>query len=70
MWRRFGQGMQQGGYHWFEARFRTARCLGMLGKAAEGCQILTTTEVLHPSLRDEEYKQRFLKLQKELCGKS
>jgi tetratricopeptide (TPR) repeat protein len=70
MWRRFGQGMQQGGYHWFEARFRTARCLGMLGKEAEGCQILTTTEVLHPSLRDAEYKQRFLKLHKELCGKS
>jgi TolA-binding protein len=69
MWRRFGQGMQQGSYHWFEARYRTARCLGMIGKPAEGCQVLTTTEVLHPALRDEDYKQRFLVLQKELCGK-
>ena len=69
MWRKFGQGMQEGTEHWFEARYRSARCLGMLGKAAEGCQILTTTEVLYPSLRDDEYKQRFLTLQKQLCGK-
>ena len=60
----------QGGQHWFEARYPTARCLGMLGNAAEGCQVLTTTEVLYPALRDDEYKQRFLLLQKELCGKS
>jgi hypothetical protein len=70
MWRRLGLGMQEGSQHWFEARYRTARSLGMLGNAAEGCQILTTTEVLYPALRDETYKQRFLLLQKELCGKS
>ncbi len=70
MWRRLGQGMQEGNQHWFEARYRTARSLGMLGNAVEGCQVLTTTEVLYPALRDDEYKQRFLLLQKELCGKS
>jgi hypothetical protein len=70
MWRIFGQGMQQGSHHWFEARYRTARCMGMLGRHKEGCEVLTITEVLHPGLRDDDYKQRFLLLQKELCAKS
>jgi tetratricopeptide (TPR) repeat protein len=68
-WRKFSQGLKTGSYHWFEARYRTAKVLNQLGKSAKACEIITITQVLHPELRDEKFKKKFLKLKDEICGK-
>jgi len=69
MWGKYAQGLKTDSNEWFEARYRTAKVLNQLGKADEACEIITMTQVLHPTLRDEAMKEKFTKLQKEVCRK-
>ena len=68
-WRKFSRGLETGSYYWFESKYRTATVLNHLGKGDEACKIITMLHVLHPDLRDEEFKQKFTKLQGEVCRK-
>jgi len=51
----------------FESRYHTAKVLNQLGKGNEACEIITMIQVLHPKLRDEKFKKKFMKLQREVC---
>ena len=66
-WRKFSKGLKTGSYYWFESRYRTAKVLNQQGKGDEACKIITMIHVLHPELRDESFKKKFMKLQKEVC---
>ena len=68
-WRKFSRGLETGSYYWFESKYRTAKVLNQLGKKEEACEIITVIHVLHPELRDEEFKKKFTKLQGEVCRK-
>lgn len=68
-WKKFSRGLKTGSYYWFESRYHTAKVLNQLGKGNEACEIITMIQVLHPELRDEQFKEKFMKLQKEVCGK-
>jgi tetratricopeptide (TPR) repeat protein len=68
-WSKFSRGLKTGSYYWFESRYRTAKVLNHLGKEDEACEIITMIQVLHPELRDEKFKGKFIKLQNEVCGK-
>jgi tetratricopeptide (TPR) repeat protein len=70
MWKKYSQGLKAGSYDWFESRYRTAKVLSQLGKADEACEICTVTQVLHPTLRDDIFKEKFLQLKKEVCKKN
>jgi len=67
-WRKFDRGLASGSFHWFEAKYHTSCCLGQLGKNREACELLTMIEVLYPELRDAEFKDRIMKLRRELCS--
>ena len=66
-WRTFSSGLKVGSYYWFESRYHTAKVLNQLGKGNEACEIITMIQVLHPKLRDEKFKKKFMKLQREVC---
>ena len=68
-WRKFSKGLKTGSYYWFESRYRTAKVLNQLDRRDEACEITTMLHVLHPELRDERFKKKFMELQKEVCGK-
>ncbi|MBW1839417.1 MAG: tetratricopeptide repeat protein, partial [Deltaproteobacteria bacterium] len=68
-WRKFSRGLETGSYYWFESKYRTAKVLNQLGKREEACKNITMIYVLHPKLRDEEFKKKFTKLQGEVCRK-
>lgn len=68
-WRKFSKGLRTGSYYWFESKYRTAMVLNQLEKGDKACEIVTVIQVLHPELRDEKFKKKFTKLQKEVCGK-
>ena len=68
-WRKFSKGLKTGSYYWFESRYRTAKVLNQLDRRDEACEITTMIHVLHPELRDESFKKKFMELQKEVCGK-
>lgn len=68
-WRKFSRGLETGSYYWFESKYKTAKVLNQLGRGDEACKIITVIHVLHPDLRDESFKEKFIKLQKEVCGK-
>jgi tetratricopeptide (TPR) repeat protein len=68
-WRKFSKGLKTGSYYWFESRYRTAKVLNQLDRRDESCEITTMIHVLHPELRDESFKKKFMELQKEVCGK-
>lgn len=68
-WRKFSRGLETGSYYWFESKYRTAKVLNQLGKGDEACKIITMLHVLHPKLRDEEFKKKLTKLQGEVCRK-
>ena len=70
MWNKYSQGLKAGSYDWFESRYRTAKVLSQRGKADEACEICTVTQVLHPTLRDDIFKEKFLQLKKEVCKKN
>jgi hypothetical protein len=40
-----------------------------LDRRDEACKITTMIHVLHPELRDEGFKKKFLELRKEVCEK-
>lgn len=67
-WRKFSKGLRTGSYYWFESKYRTAKVLNQLEKGDKACEIVTVIQVLHPDLRDEKFKKKFTKLQKEVCG--
>jgi len=66
-WRKFSTGLKTGSHYWFESRYHTAKVLSQLGKGDEACEIITMIQVLHPELRDETFKKKFIKLQREVC---
>ncbi len=66
-WRAFAKGLESGSHYWFDARCGTVRALGKLGMINNACNIITMTKVLHPELRDPEFKARFLMMEEELC---
>jgi tetratricopeptide (TPR) repeat protein len=66
-WRTFSDGLPVGSRHWFEARYGIAKALRRLGRIDQACSIISMTRVLHPDLRDEQFKEKFLKLQREIC---
>jgi len=68
-WRTFSKGLKTGSYYWFESRYKTAKVLNQLDRRDESCEITTMIHVLHPELRDESFKKKFMELQKEVCGK-
>jgi len=66
-WRNFSRGLEPGSYYWFESRYRTAHVLDMLGNTEDACNIITMTHVLHPDLRDKDFKERFMNLKTKIC---
>jgi tetratricopeptide (TPR) repeat protein len=67
-WRNFSGGFKTGSHYWFESRYHTAKVLNKLGKRDKACEITTMIEVLHPNLRDEQFKKKFLLLHNDVCG--
>jgi len=68
-WRTFSKGLKTGSSYWFESRYHTAKVLNQLGKGDEACESITMIQVLYPELRDEKFKEKLMKLQKEVCEK-
>jgi tetratricopeptide (TPR) repeat protein len=69
-WRKFSKGFKTGSHYWFESRYHTARVLNHLGQRDKACEITTMIEVLHPELRDEQFKEKFTALHNEVCAKA
>jgi tetratricopeptide (TPR) repeat protein len=67
-WRKFSDGVSNGSHYWFESRYHTAKALYNLGKVKSACEILNMTIILHPKLRDEEFKIEFMKLKNNICS--
>ena len=67
IWRQFSDGVKNGSHYWFESRYHTANTLHNLGQTEDACSILNMTIVLHPELRDEEFKKDFMKLRNDIC---
>jgi tetratricopeptide (TPR) repeat protein len=67
-WKNFSGGFKTGSHYWFESRFHTAKVLNKLGKRDKACEITTMIEILHPNLRDEQFKKKFLVLHNDVCG--
>lgn len=68
LWRRFSQGLKTGSHYWFESRYHMAKALHHLGESDRACEITTMIEVLHPGLRDGEFKAKFTVLHEEVCA--
>jgi len=69
-WRKFSTGVKNGSHYWFESRYHTAKALYKLGQTKAACEILSMTIILHPKLRDEEFKTEFMKLKNNICDNS
>jgi tetratricopeptide (TPR) repeat protein len=68
-WRKFSEGFKTGSHYWFESRYHTAKVLHKLGKRDKACEITTMIEVLHPTLRDEQFRKKFILLHGDVCVK-
>ena len=68
-WRKFSEGFKTGSHYWFESRYHTAKVLNKLGKRDKACEITTMIEVLHPTLRDEQFREKFILLHGDVCEK-
>jgi tetratricopeptide (TPR) repeat protein len=66
-WRKFSEGFKTGSHYWFESRYHTAKVLNKLGKQDKACEITTMIEVLHPTLRDEQFREKFIVLHRDVC---
>jgi hypothetical protein len=66
-WRKFTKGLKTGSYYWYESRYRTANALNHLGKDDEACEVINVMKVLHPQLRDDQFREKFTKLEKDIC---
>ncbi len=66
-WRKFSGGFKTGSHYWFESRYHTAKVLNKLGKPDKACEITTMIEVLHPNLRDEQFRKKFIVLHRTVC---
>jgi tetratricopeptide (TPR) repeat protein len=69
IWRKFSKGFKTGSHYWFESRYHTAKVLNHLGQRDKACEITTMIEVLHPELRDDQFKEKFNSLHNEVCAK-
>ena len=69
-WRKFSKGFKTGSHYWFESRYHTAKVLNHLGQRDKACEITTMIEVLHPELRDEQFKEKFTALHNGVCAKA
>ena len=69
-WRKFSKGFKTGSHYWFESRYHTAKVLNRLGQRDKACEITTMIEVLHPELRDEQFKEKFTALHSDVCAKA
>jgi len=69
-WRKFSKGFKTGSHYWFESRYHTAKVLNRLGQRDKACEITTMIEVLHPELRDVQFKEKFTALHSEVCAKA
>ena len=68
-WRKFSKGFKTGSHYWFESRYHTAKVLNHLGQSDKACEITTMIEVLHPELRDKQFKEKFTVLHRAVCAK-
>ena len=66
-WRKFSEGFKTGSHYWFESRYHIAKVLNKLGKRDKACEITTMIEVLHPTLRDEQFREKFILLHGDVC---
>jgi len=67
-WRKFSDGVKNGSHYWYESRYHTAKALYKLGQIKNACEILSMTIILHPELRDNEFKIEFMKLKNNICS--
>ena len=66
-WRRFSEGVKNGTYHWYEARYKTAQAFIRLGNPQKACDILTITMVLHPDFGSDELTEKYKALKQQTC---
>lgn len=69
-WQRFSDRCEVGSYHWYEARYRTARAFVELGKKDMACNIIKTTFTLHPEKGDDNLVKKLQVMQLELCAEN
>ncbi len=70
LWRTLADGVKTGSFNWYEARYHLAIALSSLEQREHACTIMTMTHVLHPELRDKQFREKFIQLKNTVCTDS